>query len=108
MLSTCKNSLDTAKKAGLGRYTAVNLMPENTIEFRIFRGTLRYETFMATIEFTHYLCELARKLSDENFHAMAWSEFVSGIDTEEYPELIDYLKRRRLYINEPVKETEEI
>lgn len=63
---------------------------------------------MATIEFTHYLCELARKLSDENFHAMAWSEFVSGIDTEEYPELIDYLKRRRLYINEPVKETEEI
>lgn len=69
MLSTCKNSLDTAKKAGLGRYTAVNLMPENTIEFRIFRGTLRYETFMATIEFTHYLCELARKLSDENFHA---------------------------------------
>ena len=108
VLSTCKNSLDTAKKAGLGRYTAVNLMPENTIEFRIFRGTLRYETFMATIEFTHYLCELARKLSDENFHAMAWSEFVSGIDTEEYPELIDYLKRRRLYINEPVKETEEI
>ena len=104
----CKNSLDTAKKTGLGMYTAVNLKPENTIEFRIFRGTLRYETFIATIEFTHYLCQLAKDLSDENFHAMAWSEFVCGIDTAEYPELIDYLKWRRLYINEPVKETEEI
>lgn len=92
----------------MGRYTAVNLKPENTIEFRIFRGTLRYETFIATLEFAHYLCELAKELSDENFHAMSWSEFVSGIDTTEYPEMIDYLKRRRLYINEPVKETEEI
>lgn len=108
VLSTCKNSLDTAKKAVRGRYTAVNLKPENTIEFRIFRGTLRYETFIATLEFTHYLCELAKELSDENFHAMSWSEFVSGIDATEYPELVNYLKIRRLYVNEPVNETEEI
>ena len=108
VISTCKNSLDTAKKAGLGRYTAVNLINRNTIEFRIFRGTLRYETFMATLEFTHYLCKLAMKLNDELFQAMPWSEFVSGIDKTEYPELINYLKIRRLYINEPVKGTEEI
>ena len=30
---------------------------------------------------------------------MSWSEFVSGV-TE--PELIQYLKERRLYVNEPV------
>ena len=108
VLSTCKNSLDTAKKAGLGRYTAVNLEPENTVEFRIFRGTLRYETFIATLGLTQYLCDMAKELSDENFHAMSWSEFVSGIDTTEYPELVNYLKIRRLYVNEPVKEMEEI
>ncbi len=108
VLSTCKNSLDTAKKAGLGRYTAVNLNNDSTVEFRIFRGTLRYETFIATLEFTHYLCKLAMKLSDELFQSISWLDFVSGIEKAEYPELIDYLKIRRLYINEPVEETEEI
>lgn len=108
VLSTCKNSLDTAKKAGLGRHTAVNLSNNSTVEFRIFRGTLRYETFIATLEFTHYLCKLAMKLNDELFQSMSWLDFVSGIDKAEYPELIDYLKIRRLYINEPVEETEEI
>lgn len=108
VLSTCKNSLDTAKKAGLGRYTAVNLSNDSTVEFRIFRGTLRYETFISTLEFTHYLCKLAMKLSDELFQSMSWLDFVSGIDKAEYPELIDYLKLRGLYINEPIKEMEEI
>ena len=108
VISTCKNSLDTAKKAGLGRYTAVNLTNEATIEFRIFRGTLRYETFMATLKFTHCLCRLAMKLDDEQFQSVTWLQFVSGIDKNEYPELINYLKIQRLYINEPVEGTEEI
>ena len=107
-ISTCKNSLDNAKKAGLGRYTAVNLMNENTVEFRIFRGTLRYTTFMATLEFVDCLCQMAMKFNDEVFQKMSWSDFVSDIDTEKYPELVDYLKSRRLYVNEPTEETEEI
>lgn len=36
---------------------------------------------------------------------MSWSEFVSSI---EEPELIQYLKERRLYINEVVTESEEM
>ena len=99
---------DNAKKAGLGRYTAVNLMNDNTVEFRIFRGTLRYTTFMATLEFVDCLCQMAMKFNDEVFQKMSWSDFVSDIDTEKYPELVDYLKSRRLYVNEPVQETEEI
>ena len=108
VINTCKNSLDTAKKSGLGRYTAVNLTNESTIEFRIFRGTLRYDTLMATLQFAHHLCKLAISFSDEIFHSMSWLEFVSGIDKDKYPELIEYLKRRRLYINEPTEEQEEI
>lgn len=108
VLSTCKNSLDTAKKSGLGRYTAVNLTNDNTIEFRIFRGTLRYDTFIATLEFTQYLCGLAIKLDDKEFQAMSWLDFISGIDRHDYPELIEYLEKRRLYMDEPVDEMEEI
>jgi hypothetical protein len=47
------NTEETYKKAkskGLGRYVAVNITNCNTIEFRMFRGTLRYKTFIATLQ----------------------------------------------------------
>lgn len=100
VITDCKNVLKEAKKSGLGRYTAVNLTNNNTIEFRIFRGTLLFNTFMATLEFTHYLCNLAIEMNDEEFQERTWTDFVTGIDTNEYSELVNYLKIRRLYINE--------
>ena len=36
-----------------GRYSALNLNNEATIEFRIFRGTLKKETFLATMELVY-------------------------------------------------------
>lgn len=35
---------------GSGRYTSVNLQNHATIEFRIFRGTLKYNTIIATLQ----------------------------------------------------------
>ena len=39
-------------------------------------------------------------LNDEELRALSWSDFIAGV-TE--PELIQYLKERRLYLNEPVE-----
>ena len=39
------------------RYSAINLNNEPTIEFRIFRGTLKKETFLATLELVHNICK---------------------------------------------------
>ena len=39
------------------RYSAINLNNEPTIEFRIFRGTLKKETFLATFELVHNICK---------------------------------------------------
>ena len=83
----------------------VNLTNANTIEIRIFRGTLKYNTFLATLQLVNRLCDVAIHLSDAEIHAMSWSEFTSGI-TE--PELIQYLKERRLYLNEPVESEAEV
>ena len=33
---------------------------------------------------------------------MSWSDFVGQIDSDNKSELIEYLKAKRLYINEPV------
>mgnify|MGYP003373449816 FL=1 len=98
-----KAIMDKAKK-NYGRYVAVNLCNYHTIEFRLFRGTLKYNTLIATLELVNKICELAVLMNDDEIAKLSWSEFVAGI-TE--PELIQYLKERSLYINEKVEETEE-
>jgi hypothetical protein len=44
------------------RYMALNLTNSKTIEFRFFKGTLKYETFMADFEFINNLVEFASNL----------------------------------------------
>ena len=46
-------------------------------------------------------------LTDEEIHMQSWNDFVENINPE-YAELIQYLKERQLYINEPVSVEEEI
>lgn len=97
-----KETLDHAKSGGLGRYTCVNLNNQATIEFRIFRGTLKYNTVIATLQLVDELCRLAVESSDKYFQEMTWMSFVDQLEEEVYPELIQYLKERRLYVNEVV------
>jgi hypothetical protein len=42
------------------RYRAINLCNSNTVEFRIYKGTLKYSTIDATVSFTHGLVSVAR------------------------------------------------
>lgn len=98
--------LDHAKKGyNNGRYACVNLSNYNTIEFRIFRGTLKYNTLIATLQLVDKICNVAIDLSDEELTSLAWTTFVSDIKE---PELVQYLKERRLYVNEPVEDGGEI
>ena len=101
-----KELLDHAKKGYHGgRYTSVNLTNTDTIEFRIFRGTLKYNTLIATLQLLDRICDVAICLTDDQIKAMSWTTFVSGCTQ---PELVRYLKERRLYVNEPVESEEEV
>ena len=86
---------------------AVNLENENTVEMRIFRGTLKYSTFTATLQMVDEICDFAVSLSDEELQNLTWLDFVQRI-TSDKQELIDYLKVKRLYVNEPVTANEEV
>lgn len=44
------------------RYMALNLTNYNTIEFRIFRGTLNFDTFMASVELVNNIVTLCSNL----------------------------------------------
>ena len=70
---TGREILEHAKKSYQGRYTCVNLTNANTIEFRIFRGTLKYNTLIATLQFVEKLCSAAISLSQEELQALSWS-----------------------------------
>lgn len=102
---TGKEILDKAKDSTNGRYVAVNLKNYHTIEFRLFRGTLKYNTFIATLQLVNEICNVALFMSENEIDNLSWSEFVSSIEEKE---LIQYLKERRLYVNDAVEETEEM
>lgn len=99
-----KAVLDSAKHR-YERYKCVNLINSNTIEFRMFRGTLKLNTILATLQMVDRLCEVAFYLTDQEIKCLTWTDFVSGCKA---PELVQYLKERRLYVNEPVAVSDEV
>lgn len=82
IMTTAKETYDNAKKKHTGRYVAVNLENVNTIEFRLFRGSLRYETFISVLQLVYEICRFAIMLSDKELENMSWSEFVLKIDKD--------------------------
>ena len=102
-----KELMDKAKRT-FDRYTGVNLTNHDTVEFRIFRGTLRCQTILAALQLVDEICRTALVFSDEELPGMSWSGFVSSLSPQSCPELIDYLKARRLYVNEEVRCPEEL
>ncbi|MGA1376671.1 MAG: hypothetical protein ACO32H_08835, partial [Steroidobacteraceae bacterium] len=43
------------------RYEAINLTGRDTVEFRIFRGSLKYEAVISAIEFSHAILEFCAR-----------------------------------------------
>ncbi|MFI3226025.1 MAG: amidoligase family protein [Clostridia bacterium] len=97
--------LEKAKNFNLGRYVSINISNAHTVEFRIFRGTLKLNTILATLQMVNKICDVAFCLSEDEIRELSWTSFVSSI-TE--TELITYLKERQIYINEPIEHKEEI
>jgi len=82
------------------RYKAVNLKNTHTVEFRFFRGTLRRDTILASIQFVDTLIKYVSgvELAD------LWDKTFNDVfGNTQYAELKDYLQKRRL-----LDESEEI
>ena len=69
---------------------ALNIGNKNTIEFRIFRGTLNVDTFMATLQFVNN-CILAAKRSFEEVQNMKFEELITGRTLKNYWKLHENL-----------------
>lgn len=102
-----KEILNEAKLMRCGRYAAVNITNDCTIELRIFRGTLKYRTFCATLQLVQELCEVAFSMSEKELKGQSWGGFVTHISST-HTDLVEYLKERYLYINDPVSVEEDV
>ena len=100
-----KAVLDNAKKEHYQRYKCVNLTNYSTIEFRMFRGTLKLNTLLATLQMVDRICDVALYLTDGEMQDLTWTDFAAGCTA---PELVQYLKERRLYVSDPVNAPEEV
>ena len=67
---TAEETYSKSKDKRMGRYVALNLENYNTIEFRLFRGTLKLNTFIATLQLVNEICNVAISMSDEGLQKL--------------------------------------
>lgn len=90
---TIRTLCDKMKNNTLSRYQAINLQNRNTVEFRMYKGTLNYNTFIATLQFTKLLCEAAKRIPLREYNTITFDEILG----DNIPaELATYLTERRV------------
>lgn len=95
---------------GGDRYLAINLQNTNTIELRMFKGSLKVERILSAIEFTHAVVTYSRDIQSGT-HAgvmLRPEEFTSWVRKQgKYPNLVQFLPDFTITTNNNEMETEE-
>lgn len=84
---------DVAKKAkeNCGRYMAINQENKHTVEIRIFRGTLKVDTFFATLQLVQRMVDMSIACENpEKAYDITWEQLTDC----DYPELKAYCEKR--------------
>lgn len=84
VLSKAKNSYN--------KYRAVNLNNENTVEIRTFKGTLKYNTYIATLQFVKRIVKISKNTDLMQIQNITWDDIISNPEKE----LKQYLTERKL------------
>lgn len=87
-----------------GHSTWFNENNSSTYEFRFFRGTLRYETFMASLELVHNICIAAMSNQD----IITWDSLLDGEYCREYNNSRDIYCDSELNLGELEKKENEL
>ena len=86
LIAKVKNGVNSA-----GHYSAVNTENRDTIEVRIFKGSLRKERVLSAIEFVHAVVEYTRSLKIvPKERPLSWARFVAYVvnESNNYPNLL--------------------
>ena len=80
------------------RYQVINTRNSNTLEVRIFRGTLRKDRILSNLELVQAGIEYTRNLETaglENIKNLSHTKFIAYVqeNADQYPELLENVKR---------------
>jgi hypothetical protein len=87
-------AVSKSKNSAGDRYKAVNLCNYSTVEFRFFKGTLKRDTIIASIQWVDTIINYCKATDLKNLWASSWDEIFGNT---EHAELTNYLKQRNLY-----------
>ena len=76
-----------------GRYKAINLQNYSTIEFRLFKGTLNFNTFLASIQFVVTITKFVKSIKLNDIFSVEWKDVFL---CTKFPELKEYLIKKHL------------
>lgn len=82
------------KKGNSNRYLAVNLQNSNSVEVRIFRGTLNDSSFFKNIEFVQALFDYTKSISEADMSLKTFLSFIK--DNNEYPYLRKFIADKNI------------
>lgn len=91
-----------AKSKNSNKYGIINLQHKDTVEIRIFKGTLNYRTFMVTLEFVKIMAQIVRDIDIYDIQYITWDKVLEQLSNE----LIDYINEREK-IKEEIKTKEQ-
>ena len=88
------DAINKSKKHASDRYRAVNLCNNHTVEFRFFRGTLKKDTIIASIQWIDTIINYCRNTPLKDLFNTDWDDIFNNTG---HAELTAYLKQRGLY-----------
>lgn len=86
-----------------GKRAALNLQHKDTIEFRMFKSTLKYETFLLTLEFVKDIIDFAKSINIEEIEKITWNDLMKTFSKELQQYYVDrYNKMLKKQLNEDI------
>ena len=90
------------EKGNKGRYQVINVQNSKTIEFRLCRGTLKVNTFFASLQLFYNIIEMAKT---KNFVGKTWKDLVRR---NNFKELQNYVSERDIKSTKKIQLTQEV
>jgi len=93
--------LETVKKPG-SRSVAINTQPweggreggNGTAEFRLFKGTLNYDSLMAALEIVHHSISISKSWQFKKIAKSRWGDVLADAEKRGYSYLTKYVQER--------------
>ena len=92
--------IESIHKSSGEKYEALNWLPPQTVEFRLFKGTINSNIVLASIEFVHSAIMFTQSVDNINIlknTTEAWKRYIDYVSGDkDYKYLLNYLQERGL------------